>query len=102
MALRANSSSELIWRTMVGSKRNSSWAFLQTGRRGSNQAGYLHGSRTRFDLKNTVGGQPRFQNTIPCPKQFRKKLYVSESRQAGPLECKKRCDRHGLFAGARG
>src|SRR5437016_4154576 len=35
--------------------------------------------------ENTAGGQPRFRNTIPCPKQFRKKLYVIEnSRHLDP------------------
>src|SRR5260370_33404490 len=27
--------------------------------------------------ENTAGRQPRFRGTIPCPKQFRPKLYVT-------------------------
>ena len=30
--------------------------------------------------ENTAGVQPRFRGTIPCPKTFRKKLYVRQNR----------------------
>ena len=36
--------------------------------------------------ENTTERQPRFRNTIPCPKQFNKKLYVRQNRGPGALE----------------
>src|SRR5437763_2922071 len=39
--------------------------------------------------ENTAGVQPRFRGTIPCPKTFRKKLYVTRNRH-GNFEGKAR------------